>query len=369
MKESKPSESQYSLIDRLIHRIALGSQLIREVSFDLERLTLEKGESTSIQDAPVYVCGLARSGTTMLLRVLENATPLASLNYRDMPFIMAPNLWGKVSKINSKKGSISERAHGDGIAVSYDSPEAFEEVFWKTFCKNNDEEPSCYSLEDPTDEVMSRFSDYRKAVIISKKDRPKAANPSRYLSKNNNNIIRINSLLRDKSSRVLLAYRDPIETAVSLHSQHKRFQEQQTRDPFTLEYMNWLGHHEFGINQKPFLFACDSRTKELSPDQLEYWLHYWNNAYTRLLENDSDRIHLIHHESLRTNPSLFIELLLKELDIKEADKNIHHEIKPPSTKKTKNEINLPGELAERSQLTYQKLLNDKRNILVTENYK
>ena len=26
-----------------------------------------------------------------------------------------------------------ERAHGDGIKVSYKSPEAFEEVFWMTF--------------------------------------------------------------------------------------------------------------------------------------------------------------------------------------------------------------------------------------------
>ena len=52
--------------------------------------------------------------------------------YKDMPFILAPNLWSKLS-FNKKNIDLVERAHGDGIRVSVESPEAFEEVFWMTF--------------------------------------------------------------------------------------------------------------------------------------------------------------------------------------------------------------------------------------------
>ena len=38
---------------------------------------------------------------------------------------------------NKRYLDFKERAHGDGIKVSTESPEAFEEVFWKTFDDQN----------------------------------------------------------------------------------------------------------------------------------------------------------------------------------------------------------------------------------------
>ena len=114
-----------------MHRLALGSKTLRRISFDIEKLlSREKQKGSPSEVAPVYVCGLARSGTTMLLRVLDQVGSLASLNYRDMPFVMAPNLWKRLSGFGAKEAHLSERAHGDGIEVGYDSPEAFEEIFW-----------------------------------------------------------------------------------------------------------------------------------------------------------------------------------------------------------------------------------------------
>ncbi len=46
---------------------------------------------------------------------------------------MAPGLWSKMSGVSSKKGEMKARAHGDGLDVSYDSPEALDEVFWWVF--------------------------------------------------------------------------------------------------------------------------------------------------------------------------------------------------------------------------------------------
>ena len=84
-----------------------------------------------------FVSGLARSGTTILLNAIYESDEFSSLSYKDMPFVLAPNLWSKLSFAIKKDIDLVERAHGDGIKVSTDSPEAFEEVFWMTFDKGD----------------------------------------------------------------------------------------------------------------------------------------------------------------------------------------------------------------------------------------
>ena len=44
---------------------------------------------------PVFITGLARSGTTILLRNLYASNQFSSTTYEDMPFILCPNLWSK----------------------------------------------------------------------------------------------------------------------------------------------------------------------------------------------------------------------------------------------------------------------------------
>ena len=45
-----------------------------------------------------------------------------------------------VVKINfNQQAEFHERAHGDGILINTESPEAFEEVFWRTF-KDSDQD-------------------------------------------------------------------------------------------------------------------------------------------------------------------------------------------------------------------------------------
>lgn len=118
--------NNYSWLQQKLHQIAISSQFMREVTFDVESSVISKKQST---DNHVFVAGLARSGTTILLNALYKSDEFSSLSYQDMPFVLAPNLWSKLS--SSKKHM--ERAHCDGIKVSSESPEAFEEVFWMTF--------------------------------------------------------------------------------------------------------------------------------------------------------------------------------------------------------------------------------------------
>ena len=49
--------------------------------------------------------------------------------------------------------------------------------------------------------------------------------------------------------------REPISHSISLLNQHLNFLEIQKKDPFVLEYMNSLGHFEFGLNTKPFVYT------------------------------------------------------------------------------------------------------------------
>ena len=42
---------------------------------------------------------MARSGSTILLNSIYKTDIFASLTYADMPFVLAPNLWSKISLI------------------------------------------------------------------------------------------------------------------------------------------------------------------------------------------------------------------------------------------------------------------------------
>ncbi len=72
------------------------------------------------------------------------------------------------------------------------------------------------------------------------------------LSKNNNSLLRIDALQRLGNAKFIFMYRHPLDHSASLLKQHHRFTAMQQKDPFIREYFNFLGHHEFGSNHKPF---------------------------------------------------------------------------------------------------------------------
>lgn len=287
---------QYSLLERSLHWLALEPMPVRQLAFDLERLhSLPHRPSAAERsagvadpaDGAVYVCGLARSGTTILLQILDQLDCFRSPTYRDMPFVLAPNLWRKISRFAQKESHLAERPHGDGMMVGYDSPEAFEEVFWRTFGKPRITEDS-FDYDPPSAETLEAFADYRAMVANPRTEtRPPGASLKRYLSKNNNNLLRLPALCADPSATVLLVYRDPIETALSMHRVHMRFCEAQKRNPFMRRYMKWLGHYEFGLDHRPFGFAISGMSQNFSTNQEDYWLDYWIAVHKILIE----RIH------------------------------------------------------------------------------
>jgi hypothetical protein len=88
--------SDYSFGERLLHRLALGFPVISEISFDIDALLFNKKKDISFEKH-VFISGLARAGTTILMRSFYETGQFRSLTYRDMPFVLMPGIWQKVS--------------------------------------------------------------------------------------------------------------------------------------------------------------------------------------------------------------------------------------------------------------------------------
>ena len=121
------------MLDRLLHQIAFAAPSIQLTATDIEKKFHSSVYDTVGATRPIFITSLPRAGTTILLEVLSRFPSLATHTYRGMPFLMAPVLWSRLSGAFRKGGELGERAHGDGMKIGYDSPEAFEEILWPEF--------------------------------------------------------------------------------------------------------------------------------------------------------------------------------------------------------------------------------------------
>jgi hypothetical protein len=269
--------SDYGPWSRLLHRLALGLPSVAEATFDIEQRSLGNALPVATNGNHVFVTGLARSGTTMLLRAIHDTGDFCSLTYRDMPFVLAPNTWARISQPGERQMSKAERAHADGVLVDYDSPEAFEEVFWRIFAGDRYIKPGSITSMRTNAELRDRFRVY-VAMILRRYD------ASRYLSKNNNNVIRLDGIAAAfPGATILTPFRDPLQQAQSLRQQHSLFSTMHERDRFSQAYMRWLVHHEFGQDHRPFEWGLELAAG-LPIDGVDYWLAQWVGVYGHLLK-------------------------------------------------------------------------------------
>jgi hypothetical protein len=289
--------SDYGALSRVLHGLALGVTAIAEASFDAEQAIMGRDLVPSDGAPHVFVTGLARSGTTVLMRAMFASGEFCSLTYRDMPFVLAPGLWSRIAGERIERQA-AERAHGDGVMVDFDSPEAFDEVFWRIFCGPAYIRADRLLSMRADAQTVDRFRRY--VALIQKRYRR-----ARYLSKNNNNILRIGSLLDAfPSARIIVPFREPLQQAVSLLRQHRRFRQKHRDDRFSERYMRWLVHHEFGADHRPFEWGLLA-AQGYGPDTLDYWLAQWVGVYGHLLQ-DAQRyranVRLLSYETLCSQP-------------------------------------------------------------------
>lgn len=304
------SRPDYSFLDRLLHRVALGSNRMGRLWFDLEESKASRVPPPVIQ-APVFIAGMARSGSTILLNALHGTGLFRSLTYRDMPFILMTGTWKGLSSGSRAESEKTERAHGDRLLVDLDSPEAFEEVFWRTFHgKRYIQDDRVLSHEIPAAE-LDTFRAFVRHVLLSRD----TDSQTRYLSKNNNNLLRLGSIRQAFPDAVLLLpFREPLQQALSLQRQHTLFLERHAQDSFGMDYMNWLGHFEFGLGHKQYMYGDGSNPYD--PATLDYWLHCWGDAYDHALQTAPPNAVFVGYEQMCEAPLAGFTRLYSNFDIK-----------------------------------------------------
>ena len=280
----------YSYLEKKLHDLILNNRFINKSLFEIEKLFFLEKKNKNNESKHIFITSLPRSGTTLLLNYIYLSDEFYSLTYRNMPFIMAPNF----SKFFKKKIFLQkkERFHKDGVMYDLDSPESFDEVFFKTF-------------NDKNDNKNTLFVDFVSLVTKN--------NKKKYLSKNNNNYKRIEFLTSTfPNSSILIPIRSPIDHSHSLHTQHLNFCDLQKKDSFILRYMNYLGHNEFGINHMPWSNPINYKNL----DDINYWLEQWflfyQNIYDKYKKNQNCTF-VVYENFAKKN---FWELLNKKINVK-----------------------------------------------------
>lgn len=310
----------YSFLDRLLHKVAFGVPRIQSFIEGLESSVFAERFRSIDATRPIFITSLPRAGTTILLEALSRFPQVATHIYRDMPFVMAPLFWARVSGAFQKSSTLSERAHGDGILIGYDSPEAFEEILWKELwpAKYRNDRIELWQGSDADMAAQAFLTDHMRKIIALRL--PTGAKAPRYLSKNNANIARL-SLLPQMfpECHILVPLRHPLDHALSMHRQNENFCELQDKQAFTRRYMADIGHYEFGKLHKPLNFpGLDSICNGRASSSLDYWLAYWIAAFEYVRPFKS-RLVILPFETLCRFPESGLSALAEQLDIETPD--------------------------------------------------
>ncbi|MBN1187060.1 MAG: sulfotransferase [Bacteroidales bacterium] len=348
-RNSKKKNEDYSDWSKLLHRMILDNYNISRSLFGLEKTLFKKKAKKQYKDF-VIVSGLARGGTTALTNLLHETGQFHSLSYDNMPFLLSVNIWRKI--YHPKKSKLRERAHGDNILFGYDTIEALEEYFFKVFLKDKFIQTSTLTEHEIDETTYNSYLTYQNLISKSNTD-------TTYLAKNNNLILRYKSLREyNPGFKIILIFRSPVTHAYSLLNQHRRFSIMQKENSFALEYMNWLGHHEFGLNHKVFDLKSMDLRKRYEDTSINYWIAVWISYYTHILSMVGDKsLLLIDYADLCSSPGDLLHILGNILDLDLAVNQ-----KDPYPERDLPNVEIDSELFGKSDILYHELQKHKIQI-------
>lgn len=342
----------YGALDRTLHRLAFGSLGLQRRVASLETRMFRERIDPAHARRPVFVTSLPRAGTTVLLGALSRLPEFATATYRHMPFPLLPLIWTDATRRFRQEGTGGERAHGDGLSIDFDSPEAFEETLWMAFW------PSHYRrlaiqpwTEGERDPEFERFFRQHMAKVVA----AGAGGASRYLSKNNANIARLPLIASAfPDARVVVPVRDPLAQAASLLRQHQRFGAMHARDDFSRRYMEGLGHFEFGAALRPIRFRPTG--DPAAADDPAFWLRYWADVYEAVLATAGPQVVFVDHDRLSADPLRHFGALARAIDV-ESETGLAEAarmFRPPAA--SAERLDVPEALVERATAIHVALL-------------
>lgn len=302
--------------------IALGNLETRLFADEIERIGI---------DRPIFIAGLARAGTTVLLESLERHPATVTHRYRDFPMVLTPVFWNRfLDRMPRRDAPPQERAHRDGISVTAESPEAFEEVLWMAFFPelHGAQRQDLLDGESGNPEFERFFRDHIRKLLWLR-------GGTRYLSKANYNLSRLEYLLRlFPDARIVIPIRDPIWHIASLVKQHRLFCQGQHEEPRALRHLQRAGHFEFGLDRRPIAADDPEAAREVAAlwrdgREIEGWARYWAHLHgfvLRRLEGSQrlrDATLVVRHEDLCAAPQPTIERVLAHCGLAVTEAHCH----------------------------------------------
>lgn len=295
--------------------------ILRKVA-GLETRFLHKRLEATPVDRPVFVTGLARAGTTMLLELLAQADGVATHRYRDFPFLSTPYFWSRFVNLFGGKGKLVQRPHQDGIKITPESPEAFEEPIWQSYFPEAHRSAASHVLDDTVENEPfdAFFRDHLKKMLLIR-------DGSRYVSKGNYNVTRIEYLAKlFPDARFVVPIRHPLAHVASLVRQHEIFCEYAAHDARVPHYLESAGHFEFGPQRVPVSVEGSGERTQAAWDAGEEHLGYaiqWAAIYGyigELLQRSpefAERVLLVRYEDICENPTGEITQVLEHTELRD----------------------------------------------------
>jgi len=281
------------------------------------RLLADELEAIDIT-APIYIAGLARAGSTLLLEILARHPQVASHRYSDFPMLFTPWAWQRfLDRVPKREAQAVERAHGDGIPVTPASPEAFEEMLWMAFFPRLHDQRVSAVLDGREDHpAFERFyRDHIRKLLFTRQRQ-------RYVGKGNYNVTRLEYLLRiAPDARFVVPVRDPCWHIASLMKQHRLFLAGQRAHPRAVTHLQRAGHFEFGQDRRPVNAGDPQAIEHIEQcwregSEVAGWAHYWNHIHGFLadrLDANADlraATRLVSFEQLCRDPEPGVRALL-----------------------------------------------------------
>jgi hypothetical protein len=274
---------------------------------------------------PIFICGLARSGSTLLHEVVCSHPRVATHRSKDYPMLFTP-FWWRRATANLRPGPPQERLHQDGVMVTTESPDALEEMLWMAFFPRC-HDPSVCNVLGSTDHHPAWESFYRlhlRKLLL-------AEGADRYAAKANYHVARLPYLAHlFPDVRFLIPVRAPADHIASLIRQHRLFCRGQRKNPRALAYMRRSGHFEFGLDRRPMHLGDGERVRRIqsawaSGDEVRGTAMYWDMVHRYLagLLASSSQVRnaslVVRFEALCASPAETLRMVLRHCDLPEVE--------------------------------------------------
>jgi hypothetical protein len=251
---------------------------------DAESAVLAPRIANNLLVKPVYVCGLARSGSTLLHEVVSVHPGVATHRLKDYPFVSTPYWWRRATAA-ARPSEPRERPHRDKMMVTSESPDAIEEMLWMAFfpgCHDPARDNRLHARDrNPAFETYYR-NHLRKLLVVE--------HATRYAAKANYHVARLGYLLRlFPDAKFVIPVRGPMGHIASLVRQHEWFSAGHRQSPKSLAVMRHSGHFEFGLDRRPMNLGDRARVERIEAawaggQEVRGWAAYWAMVYGYLAD-------------------------------------------------------------------------------------